>query len=414
MRNARNLFRQTEPPLDDVIYGGPILPALYDPLLGRTDFPDGGAGDDYIRSVKMSHDDLTDPAFLHDRLIGGVGNDRLIGGRGNDFRFGGPGHDFLQGGLGADTMGGGTGDDTFVVKLGASGTAVGQMDNINFLVSHGSNPNHHDRIDLTALHDDLSTAVSPLSHTGTPDFTASWQVRLKQIGHSTFVEINEGGSLEADMRICPAGLGAAGLGAAGLGAAGLGAAGLSAAGLSAAGLSAAGLSAAGLSAAGLSALDFVLERRGAFAAPRAALLRRSDRSEVGRDILAASGQFEGHLGMGAVLAGLLLEPGGGIDDIGRDRGRIPFGAIGTGGHNVIAIFETSEGAYLPTDHAEEVGPDLAALLDCRAIGRDDGMAGFAFLEGLLADFGITREHGGGKCQKGEAQNQTRQQQFHRI
>lgn len=197
---------------DDVIYGGTLSSVgAVDPALGLTDILDGGAGDDYIRSARMPDDVFIEDGMLHDKLYGGTGNDTLIAGRGNDFVYGGTGNDLIYGGLGADTMAGGTGDDVFV--FGESGTAVGAIDNINFFVSHAANLAHHDRIDLSAIFDRAAAVHTPMTFIGTAAFTAGWQVRVVQNGPSTFVEINTGGTLDAEMRICLVGQAVAGINA---------------------------------------------------------------------------------------------------------------------------------------------------------------------------------------------------------
>jgi Ca2+-binding RTX toxin-like protein len=102
--------------------------------------------------------DLLSGGIGRDRLYGGSGNDTLSGGRGNDRLFGGDGNDRLNGGSGndllfagrgSDRLIGGEGADVFVWTHAGQSPATGRPD-----VIVDFEPGI-DRIDLSALHDDL-------------------------------------------------------------------------------------------------------------------------------------------------------------------------------------------------------------------------------------------------------------------
>jgi Ca2+-binding RTX toxin-like protein len=105
----------------------------------------GGAGHDVLYGG--SGDDVLNGGDGNDQLYGEDGNDVLNGGAGNDKLFGGAGSDVLTGGAGADkfNLGDDHAKDTIVFNLGDSGTAAGQIDEVeNF--HHGE-----DKIDLSGF-----------------------------------------------------------------------------------------------------------------------------------------------------------------------------------------------------------------------------------------------------------------------
>ncbi len=116
--------------------------------------------------------------------------------------------------------------------------------------------------------------------------------------------------------------------------------------------------------------------------PAGRLLR--DRGQVGGHVLAALGQLEGHLRLGAVIAGGLLQPGGRVGDIGGQRGFVPGRAGGADGQDRLAILEVGVRADGLADDAVKVRAGLAALLDLGPVGGDDRVAGLALLELGLA------------------------------
>lgn len=195
---------------DDVFYGGAGNDLLY-----------GGMGYDSLMGDAGA--DKLFGGLEADALYGGDGNDilygdmkdRLIDQGGNDFLFGGAGNDTIIGGAGADTMAGGTGSDLFVWKaMTDSGLAYGTLDNINFFTVSQSATTHIDQIDLSALDaKPLTTGDDAFAFIGQAAFTAVGQVRVVNVGPSAYVEINTGGTLDADMRICLVGVDAATIGA---------------------------------------------------------------------------------------------------------------------------------------------------------------------------------------------------------
>ena len=89
---------------DDMIYGGGIPKAVYDP--------------NYV--AKESDNDVIHAGAGNDHAWGGAGNDAVSGDAGNDTLFGGSGSDLLDGGIGNNELHGGSGDDTLVASLGAN------------------------------------------------------------------------------------------------------------------------------------------------------------------------------------------------------------------------------------------------------------------------------------------------------
>lgn len=171
------------------------------------DIYDGGDGADSLFG-----------GYDYDTLYGGNGNDVLMGGEGGDLLYGGPGDDVLTGGYGIDTMGGGLGRDTFVFRSTADmGLMIGEVDTITFFAVKTDGPGFIDRIDVQKIDTNTDTAANPpntaFAFIGSGAFTAVGQVRVVQLGSDAYVEINNGGSLDVDYRICLAGFNAATIGA---------------------------------------------------------------------------------------------------------------------------------------------------------------------------------------------------------
>lgn len=186
----------------DVVHAGAgddqigAQPGVYYPNFSPeagNDLFDGGAGNDLICGGEG-----------FDTLIGGTGNDILYGGSGNDLIYGGDGTDVITGGAGVDTLGGGLGSDTFVFQsVTDSGTKAGQIDVINFFTVAPGHPWAIDRIDLSAIDAVAASATSneAFAYIGTAAFTGLGQVRAVQVGADTHIEVNNAGSLAADMKI---------------------------------------------------------------------------------------------------------------------------------------------------------------------------------------------------------------------
>ncbi len=174
----------------DSSYGYGILSTYGDDLY------DGGNGDDSLYG-----------GYDSDKLYGGNGNDLLMGGEGGDYLYGGNGDDVLFGGYGNDTMAGGNGSDTFVFRQTADmGVAIGAVDNINSFTVKLNGSGYIDRIDIQKIDTNTDTEANPpgdaFTFIGSAAFSDIGQVRVVQIGASSYVELNTGGSLDADYRIC--------------------------------------------------------------------------------------------------------------------------------------------------------------------------------------------------------------------
>ena len=159
----------------------------------RDDTVFSGAGNDKI-----------DGEFGHDSVCGGAGDDRLSGWDGNDLLFGGSGNDRIEGGRGADTMAGSTGADVFCFGTALdSGIRVGKIDNINYFTVVKTHAGHIDQIDVSDVDAKPLTLIDDaFTFIGTAAFTAAVQVRVARLGTASFVELNTGGTLDADSKIC--------------------------------------------------------------------------------------------------------------------------------------------------------------------------------------------------------------------
>jgi serralysin len=129
----------------DTIYGGHGHDLIYgeagnDRVFGGTglDTIYGGGGSDVLYGDSGN-----------DILHGDTGADILYGGVGLDVLYGGAGNDTLVGGMGRDTMFGGSGADVFVFNTASESLGGTNRDTIaDFEVGI-------DKIDISALHDDL-------------------------------------------------------------------------------------------------------------------------------------------------------------------------------------------------------------------------------------------------------------------
>ena len=148
---------------------------------------DCGAGDDVVNS------------FLGDDTVyGRRGADYILASGGNDTVYGGNDADTIRGQSGADQLYGEQGDDKFKYNSTAESlnTALGR----DFI--HDFDLNGNDIIDIGYIDAKLSTSIGDsFAFIGTSAFTAEGQIRIESIGQSTMVEINNGGSLAADMSI---------------------------------------------------------------------------------------------------------------------------------------------------------------------------------------------------------------------
>ncbi len=140
-----------------------------------------------------------------------------------------------------------------------------------------------------------------------------------------------------------------------------------------------------------------------------ALLRR-DRGEIGRHVLRALRQLEGHLRLAGLVAGIFLEE---LRRIGQVLGQflfVPDEALLARFLHHVGILEIGDRPGRAADHAVEVRAGLAALLDLGAVIGDDRMAGLAFLEVVLAFRGIAcrQDRGRESC----AGNRADDRKFH--
>ena len=131
-----------------------------------------------------------------DHLSGRAGNDRLFGDRGDDMLVGAGGADQLFGGKGLDVMRGGGGGDSFIFRtLKDSGATIAGADFIHDF-THGT-----DRIDLSAIDADTSTAGNQAFTSLVGNFTAEGQIRVTDNGVNTIVAINTAGAGGAEMML---------------------------------------------------------------------------------------------------------------------------------------------------------------------------------------------------------------------
>ena len=139
-----------------------------------------------------------------DELSGGKGNDTLGGSVGNDLLNGGAGDDNLNGGADRDTMLGGGGSDSFVFVALAHATADATTADqiLGFTVDPAASAAFVDRINLSLIDANTTTTVDDrFAFIGVADFSTPGQVRLRQDGGDTIVEVNASGADGVDMSI---------------------------------------------------------------------------------------------------------------------------------------------------------------------------------------------------------------------
>jgi Ca2+-binding RTX toxin-like protein len=203
---------------------------------GLRDFIEGGAGNDQIigNGAGLGGDtllggdgnDTITAGASPDAIDGGAGNDVILAGGGNDTVFGDAGADSIDGGAGndrlfgeagRDTLTGGAGRDTFVfLSTADSGATPNSADIItDFTVVAATGTAFTDRIDLSAIDASTSSAGNQaFLFRGTLAFNGEGQVRVRQLGADTVVEVNTTGVNGAEMMIRLAGVTAASLEAA--------------------------------------------------------------------------------------------------------------------------------------------------------------------------------------------------------
>jgi Ca2+-binding RTX toxin-like protein len=136
----------------------------------------------------------------NDTLTGDAGANALSGENGNDRLSGGLGEDVLTGGKGRDTLTGGGDEDHFVYTAIDQSVVGSNRDVItDFRQSEG------DLIDLSAIDAIPNGADNQFDFIGTGAFTASGQVRYQISNGQTIIQVNQGGSLAADMEIALSG-----------------------------------------------------------------------------------------------------------------------------------------------------------------------------------------------------------------
>jgi Ca2+-binding RTX toxin-like protein len=141
--------------------------------------------------------DLIRAGAGRDTAHGGAGDDTLQGGADDDRLFGGSQDDILDGGLGRDRMAGGTGADVFDFNATAESGAGGARPDSVADFTQGE-----DVVDISTI--DAQAAAGGNQAFGfisTARFTAEGQVRLKQSGADTIIQINTSGSDGAEMSI---------------------------------------------------------------------------------------------------------------------------------------------------------------------------------------------------------------------
>jgi hypothetical protein len=166
-----------------------------------------GAGDDAV--VAGNGNDLLGGDTGSDFLMGGAGLDTRDGGVDDDDMRGGEGDDELHGELGSDIPHGGRGADLFYyVSLAESGrvsAGVVFQDRIRDFEAGG------DTFDVCDVNDKGGTPQNDAQiFMGTGAFTAAGQLRVRQDGLDTILEINTSSSFgTAAMSVRPEGVVAA-------------------------------------------------------------------------------------------------------------------------------------------------------------------------------------------------------------
>jgi len=129
-----------------------------------------------------------------DVLSGAAGNDRLFGDRGSDRLVGAGGADQLFGGKGIDVMRGGAAADSFIFRSLKDSGATGATADRILDFTHGV-----DRIDLSAIDADATTAGNQAFTSIVANFTSEGQIRITDNGVNTIVAVNTSGAGGAEM-----------------------------------------------------------------------------------------------------------------------------------------------------------------------------------------------------------------------
>lgn len=150
----------------------------------------GGAGDDDMRGARDADNFIGGNGA--DTMRGGDGDDTLEGGNGRDIIYGGAGADLIEGGNAGDLMLGGAGNDEFLfTDTGDIGTTSSTRDEIR---------DFEQGVDVI----NLSAMVGPdFVFLGTGGFTggAAPELRLAEVGGSTFVQLDYDGDGSQDGRM---------------------------------------------------------------------------------------------------------------------------------------------------------------------------------------------------------------------
>lgn len=166
----------------------------------------GGVGDDEIRGQgSMDTGDVLSGGVGNDTVTGTALGDAIAGDADNDRLSGRDGADSITGGTGRDRMEGGADADQFIfAALADSAADAADADTIaDFTIDPATGAAFIDRIVLTAIdaNADGGTANDTFAFVGTGGFTAAGQVRVRQDGADTLVELNTTGSSGAEMTI---------------------------------------------------------------------------------------------------------------------------------------------------------------------------------------------------------------------
>lgn len=160
----------------------------------------GEDGNDVING--LGGNDRLDGGFGRNIILGGTGNDRIKGGEARDTLKGDGGDDFIYGGNDIDVMTGGTGSDTFDFN---------DQDE-TYLVTDGAPDRDRitdfapgeDRIDFSTI--DAKPEIfgnQEFAFIGTAAFSDTGQVRYRQVGSQTLVQVSivtpDGASIEIEL-----------------------------------------------------------------------------------------------------------------------------------------------------------------------------------------------------------------------
>ena len=172
------------------------------------DSANGGNGNDIIREEGSDVSyyifmGIKVPVIGGDSLYGGAGNDDIQGGTGDDDIDGGFHDDIVNGGSGIDELTGGGGNDRFQFSaVTDSGIGMARDAVTDFAVTAGKGFTFTDRIDVSAIDAIQSLGGSQnFSFIGTAGFSAEGQIRIRQQGDNTVVQLNTSGTGGAEAAI---------------------------------------------------------------------------------------------------------------------------------------------------------------------------------------------------------------------